>query len=68
MKVYFLTQVYLLMLIMPYVSPVSFALSGLLFLYYWVAVLVFLKNKCKLGKHEFTEKMVPASQAPPFSG
>lgn len=58
--------IYVLFLILPIISLITLIISGMFFLYYWAGVIVFCYNKSQLGDHSYTEKMVPACEAPPF--
>jgi len=59
---------YALLLVMPIISLVVLGISGIFFLYFWAGVIVSCYNSRKLGSHEFTERMIHKSSAPPFPG
>lgn len=60
--------IYVLILIMPFISAVNLGISGIYFLYYWAGIIVVCINNSRLGAHQFTERMVPQNKAPPFEG
>ena len=61
-----MTLIYVALLIAPIVSPIVFGISAIFFIYYCCGLIVYCVNVKKLDGHEFTERMVHESRAPPF--
>ena len=59
---------YVGLLILPIISLIVLGISAIFFLYFWAGVVVSCINKSKLDDHDFTERMVYETNAPPFPG
>ena len=60
--------VYIAILILPIISLIVLGLSAIFFLYFWAGIVVVCINRSRLGHHQFTERMVYETNAPPFPG
>jgi hypothetical protein len=64
----FALLIYILILIGPIISAVTLAVSGFFFIYFWIGVIVYFVNKCRLNGFAYTTNMVYYTNSPPFSG
>ena len=61
-----MSLIYIALLIAPIISAIVFGISAIFFIFYCSGLIVFCPNEKNLEGHEFTERMVHESQAPPF--